>query len=131
MYGCDTSVNWARGPIIKYKGCNSPSFMVQCGPDPLVRPHRPLPYLDSYLHGSREKMMFCHHHGILLSLDNTPNPIMSVLRKFISSFTLLLLITIISLIGQDAAIALTDSTDLFPECSEWAERGDCMPGGRP
>ncbi|KAL7533013.1 hypothetical protein ACHAWF_004314 [Thalassiosira exigua] len=37
---------------------------------------------------------------------------------------------ILSLMGK-IADANVDPVDLFPECWEWAERGDCKPNGRP
>jgi len=45
---------------------------------------------------------------------------------------------ILSLIACPASIVnantenfVTPTVDLFPECVEWADRGDCKPGGRP
>eukprot|EP00571_Detonula_confervacea_P016949 CAMPEP_0172303938 /NCGR_PEP_ID=MMETSP1058-20130122/5423_1 /TAXON_ID=83371 /ORGANISM="Detonula confervacea, Strain CCMP 353" /LENGTH=246 /DNA_ID=CAMNT_0013014975 /DNA_START=139 /DNA_END=879 /DNA_ORIENTATION=+ len=38
---------------------------------------------------------------------------------------------ILSLMRQPGVVATVAPVDFFPECGEWAERGDCKPGGRP
>lgn len=38
---------------------------------------------------------------------------------------------VLTLMGCSVVVADVAPVDLFPECEEWAERGDCKPNGRP
>ncbi|KAL7527126.1 hypothetical protein ACHAXR_004338 [Thalassiosira sp. AJA248-18] len=51
-------------------------------------------------------------------------------KKTMTAARTIFIACILSLMGQSVN-ATVASVDLFPECGEWAERGDCQPGGRP